>query len=793
MELIYFIIGLLILTVSVGFAIKNRHSTQKWIADIMIGIFFSTLFMIFPTQWFKADAEPVMPFWYSAVSSLIYSLKTLAGRPELNQLESISFNGVLKTLYLIVNYISCILAPIITSSLLLSFFGDTLQRIRYHLRFWQKCCIFSELNENSLALAKSKRRDCDKETIVFCNTEKVDQTLIKKAREIGGILLYKPCTALLPLHKKRISYELYLISNDKENNTNVAETIIEKRKLFDDFKVDVIAFTQDRTRIKILEDLVRDSRKPKCLCFENDDNEEIEYAAEKFVRDTKIALAFFNTENTKEELEKRVKKAIDAGIKSVDEMPKLFVINGTPEQAIKNQLFKNYSPIICKKTEKKPEEKAENNAENHNKKSTIKKWHIEKGAFFCKDKLIEGEARENFRMLFVDEIALFCNSLLNRHPLYTDLCESGNKKNPTISVMIVGCGYWGKQMLKSVLNAGQIEGYNLKIRVYDKSEEFDSIDGDSEKVFYQQCPELMMSTFNDKDIEFIRTDFRTIDFYESVRQKSSDATYVCIAAGSDDLNIEISETLYRFFRRQNNFSYTPRIFASVRNDDVIKNLSKEKTSFLKERKIELFGTAELFFSKKTLFNTWLEKLALGVQLCYCGAIKSDENSEEYIDAEKEFYESEYSRRSSMATALHFGAKVLMCCKKPSVDENGRIIDNSLIKYDEAIKNADNMQILIENEHKRWNYYMATEGYQSIDRDQIKNYYKQTGNHKDVDCSKSHPCIIPFNELDALSNTYNVLAGLKGKNKKDFKNEDKKIIESLRNIVEFANKSCEEEN
>ena len=622
MKLICFIGGLLIIAVSIGFAIKNRHNTKKWIANITVGIFFSTLLMIFPT--FYDGQNNFYHGLYAFASSLFYSFKALAGRADLAQLDRMAFEGGLQNAYIVVNEIAFIAAPVMASSLLLSFFGDTLQRLRYWLRISRKCCVFSELNENAMALAESIKQERGLETIVFCGTKGANEKLIEKARKKGGILLYKSADTLKPSWRFG-AFAYYLISETEDNNIQYAESIIDREN---------------------------QRKRPR--------------------RNPPVVNTFFKTSTKIEALEDLADS-------------------------------------------------------------------------------------EKVQLRFINEISLFCNDLLFKHPLYCDLPK--NRKQ--ISVMIVGCGSWGMQMLKTVISNGQIDGYSLKIRVYDIQA------GYRKTVFYRQCPELKTLGV---DLEFIQTDVQTEDFLDKIRENSSiktedmlDVSYVCVATSSDDTNIQTAEALFRFFSRENGFDYTPPIFTRIKNDISSNNMSDKNKSYLEKRKIELFGTAKSFYADKTLFNTRIEKLALGTHLIYWSGdnapsllelFEKDAADKACRDAVQDFFKSNYSRRSSMAVALHFGAKVLIACGKEI--KSGDISKDVLKEYQAAIAKPGVLDRLIRNEHKRWNYFMATEGFQHATPEELEKLYPQVHKHKDEEFSKLHTCIIPFDQLSTLDAHLNKL-------------------------------------
>ena len=683
---IHFLIAVLITSSATFFAYKNRYKTKKCITCILSGIFFSSVFMLLPTEWIKEGQNVSSPFLYRFLSSLIVSIKILAGNPDLLQIERIALSGWQRIVYIAINYIYYIIAPFLTSSLILSFIGDTLDKIRYFLTFSKKICVFSELNKNSVTLAESIVNENKMSTVVFCNTKNVNNDMTERARKLGGIMLYNDCYALLPFRKRMSSYELYLISENKDKNVRDAEAAIKCKHEMSGIQFKTIAFTQDNISISNLESLLN------------------------------------NKDNKLEET--------------------------------------------------------------------------------------QSDNSELFKMVFVDELTLFCNSLVYDYPLYFELMNpdyaSINEKSDLISVIIAGCGEWGMHMLKTVLYNGQIPDIKLKIRVYDKQASH------QEQLFFAKCPQiakLLQEKDSGVDLRFVDTDAWTDDFYTKIEEeKNTDANYVCIATDDDRLNIDLAERLYRFLRIKNNFKYTPPIFARVKNDEITNKMTGNNKTYLDERRIMLFGTASSFYSETTLFNTRLELLALGVQLIYDSdktgetlLSKCNRRSDKYIKAINSFYNSEYSRRSSMAAALHIGTKIFHCLKSHKyivTDENGKTMsvekamENKEIRekllqiyrefIDEAKGNKDGMRAVMKNEHDRWNFFMATEGYRSSTIDDIKAYYPISDKHKD-ELSKSHPCIIPFDELDELTSSYNKQFNAD----KDFVNEDKKLIQNLPEIVEFA--------
>ncbi len=636
MEILFLILGLAAIGIAAFFAYKNRYDAKKCIAAITLGVFFATFFMVLPTQWVKEGKEVFCEPLYAALSSLLYSLKALGGRQDIAQLETMTLSPILKAVYIVLNYICFALAPILASSLILSFVGDTGEKIRFGLQRTPKCYVFSEISENALALAEGIQCKEAKKTIVFCEGKNADKEQVVRAKKLGGIVLYKSCSKLAKLHRFD-TCEFFLISTDEDKNISLAEAIIAKQDGSKDIAILINAFMESGTNVKFLESVIKDKNK-----------------------------------NT------------------------------------------------------------------------------------------------NIELRCIDEIALFCNHLIYNHPLYD---TKGNGTD--ISIAIIGCGRMGMRMLKTAYWAGQIDGYSLKIRVYDKHANACKAD------FHRQCPGLKDET----SIQFVEVDVDSLSFEENLLkpENSEDATYIVVAMGDDQLNLSVSDRLYQIYRRHFSFQKDrlPEILTRVRSQAKSNSLF-HNASFLKERNIHLFGTTESVFSDKTLFNTDFENLALAVHLTYWDQMPPDKNALNYTKALKDFRTNEYDRRSSMAAALHIPAKLWMC--DDALRTEGPILTPGNLRiYSERIANNTKLRDrLAINEHRRWNAFMLTEGYLPASIDQMHQYAQSVDSHKD-DLSMLHPCIVDWADLDNLEHVYNSTYG----KSKNFKKYDKAIVEKVSEIWAVA--------
>ena len=133
--------------------------------------------------------------------------------------------------------------------------------------------------------------------------------------------------------------------------------------------------------------------------------------------------------------------------------------------------------------------------------------------------------------------------LLN-HSIFDTAVEEYNEK--IISVLIVGLGHYGMEMLKSILWCGQMVGYVLRVTVIDESP-------DAEDLFYMQCPGIRERGTQPQNGE----DYYEISFHSGINVCSEtfcniiktlpNTTQVFVALGDEQKNLETALTLRTIF------------------------------------------------------------------------------------------------------------------------------------------------------------------------------------------------------------------------------------------------------
>jgi len=209
----------------------------------------------------------------------------------------------------------------------------------------------------------------------------------------------------------------------------------------------------------------------------------------------------------------------------------------------------------------------------------------------------------------------------------------------------------------------------------------------AEEKFVALAPELMSSDYNGVDVEgeaqyqitiHPDVDVQTITFADKI-SKITNASYVFVALGNDDMNINTAVNLRMYFER---IKIHPVIQAVVYNSQQRKALEGIANYRGQAYDIEFVGDIESSYTEDVIIDSELEDDALKRHLKW--------------GKEEEFWTYEYNYRSSMASAIHMKARVK--CGIPGADKK------------EADLSDEERTIIETLEHRRWNAYMRAQGY-----------------------------------------------------------------------------------
>ncbi len=126
-----------------------------------------------------------------------------------------------------------VLAPVLTFNFVLSFFKNISAYKRYFTHYHADVFIFSDLNEKSLALAKSLESNQTKKrlfifTDVFAKNEEESYELIERAKELNAICFKKDITTVdFSFHSKKSDLNFFIIGEDYSENISQSLSVVE--------------------------------------------------------------------------------------------------------------------------------------------------------------------------------------------------------------------------------------------------------------------------------------------------------------------------------------------------------------------------------------------------------------------------------------------------------------------------------------------------------------------------------------------------------------------------------------
>lgn len=288
---------------------------------------------------------------------------------------------------------------------------------------------------------------------------------------------------------------------------------------------------------------------------------------------------------------------------------------------------------------------------------------------------------------------------------FENAVDAGGEK--LISVVLVGLGRYGTEMLKALSWFCQMDGYQVEIHAFDR-------DPRAEARFTMQCPELMSPDKNGVRVEgearyriviHSGVDVETAAYAEQLRSLPH-VSHVFVALGEDGANIRAAIQARVLCLRG---GQRPCIQAVV-YDPLKKQALESITDYRGHRyDISFVGDLPSCYSEKVIIDSELEQAALERHLKW--------------GTEREFWAYEFNYRSSVASAIHMKMRIL--CGIPGADkQTGEL----------TIEERNGIERL---EHRRWNAYMRSEGYV---------FSGSTDRASRNDLAKLHHDLVPFQSL-----------------------------------------------
>lgn len=350
--------------------------------------------------------------------------------------------------------------------------------------------------------------------------------------------------------------------------------------------------------------------------------------------------------------------------------------------------------------------------------STSKKKDAKVYAFttnYLASEVIDGMKKENkdIHIEIINTNAILMREIFWDYPLYINA-----KKCEELNVTVLGVGDFGGYFAMNTLWCGIIPDCEFKLNLVDSDK--------PGNIIRRVSDNLPKGYF---DIEVFNENVNTNDFFETIestRLKESD--YILVAMGNDDLNISIARKVKLYFARNGK---NPFVMTVVKNQSKY-HIMKET---LKKDDIVVMGGTDIIYSYNMIFNDPFFNSAFEVFRIV------EEEYGNIVEKEDFFHQKQIDILSSYANAIHSKYKIYA------------LSGSEKTKKEELMQKLDeNLEKIVEAEHKRWVAYEILKGYIGVKEEELPAFLennKSTGKIHKNDTLKIHACITDMDGIKKL--------------------------------------------
>lgn len=347
-------------------------------------------------------------------------------------------------------------------------------------------------------------------------------------------------------------------------------------------------------------------------------------------------------------------------------------------------------------------------------------------------------------ILCVSQELLAARLLIHRSPLWESISfDETGKASEDFDALVVGSGKVGQAVIKQLVMNGQFSGSRFHLTVFDPN--LSSISGqlqyESQQIFSQYC------------IDTHNYDARSNEMFRFLQENVDKLNYVVLCTGNDATNREIARQLSHFFA--SNGHTLPIHICSRRGLQKITSTAVIRWDI---------------FTCDVLCSDDMDRLAMLLNHSYCAG-NGKTPRENWADCDY------FSRMSSRASADYAPAFLKMAGLPADAIPSGDWY---------TPQQLENMAI---SEHERWcafHYCMGfrgmteeeyTERCRIYKEEKAKNPASRYRIGKDV-AKRIHSCLIPWEQLDHLSDAENAVTG----GSVDYKQMDRNNVLTLPDLL-----------
>ena len=248
------IVAIIVLIIGILLACKTKkNGSLGKITILLTALFISMVILIYPLSSQTEDTIERIVF------SILYSIQCIYVGQDFQLVQRESLIQNFSSIYILVIYLNFLLAPILTTGVILSLLENLLHRMICKISFLnplkKEAHIFSSITKESVSLAESISNS--KSIIVFCNEkeEEFKESLKERIRNINAMTIKDSEDKINIRNKKTFFYE---IAENETKNMDQAMKLIEKYE--NNEKVKVTVFSTKKEAEMLLDSVNRKMR-----------------------------------------------------------------------------------------------------------------------------------------------------------------------------------------------------------------------------------------------------------------------------------------------------------------------------------------------------------------------------------------------------------------------------------------------------------------------------------------------------------------------------------------------------
>lgn len=283
------------------------------------------------------------------------------------------------------------------------------------------------------------------------------------------------------------------------------------------------------------------------------------------------------------------------------------------------------------------------------------------------------------------------------------------------------------------------------------------------------------------DVEFHTFDVFSSEFDELMRTRGQEVSYVFVALGDDLASAQAARRIREMLERSRmsaglGAASRPPIVVVIDDSLLAASIADATSSKGQSYEITPVGTQEALFSYKNVFQPELDRLASNLNAAYWGCYDIEDPAKRAgtrAGADASYERLEYNRISSKASAIFLKHHLFELCRDiatgavtlgtdtpglPSALDWTKPLDSPEFKavrdaYASFVSSLERREQLQRLEHRRWNAFMRTLGYERCDEPTLENINRDGLGRNCDHLARLHICLAPFDELGDIDTMY----------------------------------------